>query len=482
MSLTRSIGRNTIIQFGGKFLGTILGALTLGIFQRYISPVGFGAYTTAMAYLGFLSVVADLGLYLVLVKELNKPGADESRVVGNLLGLRWASAAVVLGAGAAVIIFFPYTASVKSAVWIGTGSFIAIAATQLIVGIFQTKLAMNRVMIGELTGRIVLLASTWVVISLHGGLNSIMIAVVGGSLMNLLIVWKSASRWIPLRPRFEWPYWLVLLRDAWPIAISVVLNLIYFRIDTIFLSIFSSQYDVGLYGAAYKILEILNTFPIMFVGLLLPLLGRAFSEHDTDRFTMIFQRGFETIVLLALMVVVPGTIFASHLLSAIGGPAYSPAAPTLQLLFIAVFALFLNSLSGHAITMINRQRAMVWGYLSIAAVGVIAYLVLIPALSLRGAAIGTIITESLSALIGYIVVLRVMRFRLALGNLAKIVLAAGVMAATAMILAPSGWILAILASWAVYGGVLLLTKAVSIKSLQSIISVRAEMPSQLPPE
>jgi O-antigen/teichoic acid export membrane protein len=418
----------------------------------------------------------------VLVKELNKPDADESRVVGNLLGLRWASAALVLGAGAMIIFFFPYSSAVKEAVWIGTGSYIAIAATQLLVGIFQTKLAMHRVMFAEVTGRIVLLVATMIVIAKHGGLNSIMTVVVASSLINFIMVWLSARAWVRLKPRFEWVYWKALLHDSWPIAISIILNLVYFRIDTIFLSFFASQYTVGLYGASYKILEILNSFPIMFVGLLIPLLGRAFAESNNDRFRTIFQRGFETTLLLALMVVVPGWIFAPKILELIGGAAYVPGAPALRLLLIAVFALFLNSLSGHTITMINKQRMMVWGYLSVAIIGVASYLILIPLFSMIGAAIGTILTETLSGVIGYVVVMRTMKFRFAAGPIVKILLAGAIMAAVAIVTKGFGWIPAVIISWAVFAGTLLATKTIPLQEIRTIVGSRIGLNTQLPPE
>lgn len=427
MSLVRAVGRNTIIQFGGKTLGTGLGLVTVALLQRHLSPAGFGDYTTAMAYLGFLSVIADLGLYMMLIRELTKPGADEARVVGNLLGLRWASAAAILGIGTVGIVFFPYAPEVKQAVAIGVWSFVAIAATQLLQGIFQTKLAMGRVVIAELVGRAVLLGGTIWVVSAGAGLHGAVLAVVAGSLINLALVWRAAGRFVPIRARFELSYWRNILRETWPIAVSIVLNLLYFRLDTIFLSLYHQPYDVGLYGAAYKILEILNTFPIMFVGLLLPTLGRSFASHDTAQFQRVFQRGFELLCLAAVPIVVGGWLLAEPLLVAIGDESFAPAAPALRLLLVAVGALFLNALSGHVVTVINRQRQMVWTYLSVATIGIVVFLVLIPRYALIGAATGAIITQSATAIVGFILVLSVMRFRLRLRALPLIGLAAGLM-------------------------------------------------------
>ncbi len=480
MSLVRAVGRNTLIQFGGKIVGTAIGLVTVAMMQRALDPSGFGSYTTVMAYLGFLSVVAALGLYLILVRELNRPDANEGKVVGNVLGLRWVSAAVILALGSALILVFPYPPEIERAVWIGSWSFLAIAATQLLNGVFQSRLRMSWSVSGELFGRAVLLAGVWVVVTNGATVAGIMTVSVMSSAATLIVTWIGAGRFVPLRPRFDWSYWRWLLHETWPVAISIVLNLIYFRIDTIFLSVFAPIHDVGLYGAAYKILEILNTFPIMFVGLLLPVLGRAFADHDPERFRRIFQKGFDLLVVAAVPLLIGGWILAEPVLIAIGGREYAPAAPVLRLLLIAVAALFLNSLSGHAVTMINRQRQMVWGYLSVAVVGVTLFLILIPRFSLYGAAVGSIVTQSLAALIGYVLVLRVMRFRLTLKIFWKIALAAFGMIIVGLLTRPLGLAIALPLTGGVYVLGLLLAKVITADTLKEIISNRPITPPTPP--
>lgn len=469
-NLARAVGRNTIIQFGGKLVGTVLGFATSVLILRYLHPVGNGAYTTAMAYLGLFSVTADLGLYLILVRDLNKPGADREHIVGNLLALRWLSAALILGIGAALVFVLPLSAAEKIAVLIGTGSFIAVAASQLLVGIFQTNLAMGYVAGGELAGRLVLLGLTWWVVRADGGLNGVMVAVVSGSVVNLLIIWGTVRRFVRVHLRFDWTYWRSTLRQALPISLSIVLNLIYFRADTIILRAFKGPYDVGLYGAAYKILEILNTFPIMFVGLLLPALGMAFAGRDPNAFQRIFQKGFVLLLMAIVPLLVGGWLLAEPLLVLIGQAEYAPAAPVFRLLLIAVGALFLGSLSGHVVTIINRQRQMVWTYLAVAVIGLGLYLTLIPRYSLYGAAFGTIVTEALTATVGYVIILRVMRFRLQLGALPRLILAGAVMGGFIILTRPMNFWLAAIGGSAAYIGILFLTRALSPGIVRDLLS------------
>ncbi len=450
----------------------MLGLVTVAMIQRYLEPAGFGAYTTAMAYLGFFSVLADLGLYVLLVRELAKPEADADFVAGNLLGLRWVSVVVILSIGTGLVFLLPYEAEVRQAVAVGVLAYVAIAATQLLVAIYQKHLAMARVVTGEIISRVAWLIGSWLVIHYAGGLSALMAVVVVANGLLLITLWGAARKFISLRPRYDKKYWLYLLRETWPIAVSVVLNLIYFRADTLILAWLRSSYEVGLYGAAYKVLEILNTFPLMFVGLLLPALGVAYAGQDRERFVRLYQRGFGLLAMAALPLVVGGWILAEPILVLIGQQAYAPAAPILRLLLIAVAALYMNSLSGHVVTVIGRQRQMVWAYLAVAVIGLATYLTLIPMYGTRGAAIGTIVTESLTAIIGSIMVLRVIHFRLDIRGLLKTLVAATAMGVVVWALREQSLYLPVLVGGMAYVVMLLVTKAVPPQQLREIFSLR----------
>jgi O-antigen/teichoic acid export membrane protein len=410
MSLTGQIGRNTIIQFVGKIIGTALGFATVVYMLRYLAPAEYGYYTTVISYLGFFGVIAELGLYLTLIREISKPGADTSRAIGNVMGLRIVAGTVLLGLGLAIAWFLPYPPVVKQGMLIGVVSFVAIILNQLLVGIFQKKLAMHWVVIGEVAGRVLLFFGTLFVIRLDLGLLAIIAVVVLGSVLNFLITFVAAQKYERITLQFDWPYWGYLLRETAPLAISVVLNLLYFRLDTIFLSLMKSPADVGLYGASYKILEILVTFPNMFVGLLLPILT-ATAFVNRDRFITVFQRAFDFLLMATIPLVIGGLLIAKPLILFFNSD-YAGAVPIFRVLIFAIGFLFLGALSGHTIVAINAQRRMVWGYLTVALLGVVSYLVLIPPFSVYGAAVGTVLTELTIMLIGFIIILRTMSFRL----------------------------------------------------------------------
>ncbi|MFH1366371.1 MAG: flippase [Patescibacteria group bacterium] len=473
MSLTGQVGRNTLIQVLGKMLGTALGLVVVGLLTRYLGTQGYGQYTTVIAYLGFFSVIADLGLYLIVLREISKKDAQPEKVLGNVFSLRVIFAVLILGIGAVLAFFLNYPSIVKWAILLGVVNFVFVALTGVLTGIFQKFLKMYKVIFGEILGRIVLLVFTLIFIGLKLNLIFIILSVILGSGANFILVYRMAVKYVPIRFLFDFAYWKYILKETWPLAISVILNLIYFKIDTVILSLMKPAADVGLYGASYKVLEVLVTLPNMFVGLILPLLTYyAFSNQE--KFTEIFRRAFDFLVLVTVPLVAGGFILAKPLILLIGGQDFAKAAPIFQILIFAVGCLFLGSLSGHAIVAINKQRKMVWGYLTVAVLGLGLYFILIPLFSYIGAAIGTVITEFTIAAIGYYIILKTMKFKLPYKIFIKSLVASLVMVGFLYAAKDFNIIIQLVVGAVIYLGVSYVLKSFSKDEVLSIIKIREE--------
>ncbi|MFA6511827.1 MAG: flippase [Patescibacteria group bacterium] len=471
MSFTRAVAHNTIVQTIGKAISTLLGLITFALLARYLGQEGYGHYYTVLSYLGFFSVLADFGLYIIVARELGRKEKPEGEILGNLLALRLVLAFIILSIGIVLSLFFPYPGVVKISILVGAANFLFIAVIQLLVGLFQAHLNTFWVVFGEIIGRLVVIGLVLLIISNAGALPWIIAAVVLGSFSNFVIMLLATRRFVRLSLKFDMVYWRYILRETFPIAVSVILNLIYFRLDTILLSIFQPASEVGLYGAAYKILEILVTFPNMFIGLILPVLSY-WALHDTDRFRRIFQRAFDLLIAGGLPLVIGGLWLAEPIIVLISGQEFAAAAPVFQLLLFAVFSLFLGSLSGHAIVAIGKQRVMVWVYLCIAVLGIGVYLLLIPIFSFYGAAFGTILTETLSMSVGYFIILRNKRFTLNIWGVGRALLASACMSLVLWALHPYGLFINLIAGGFVYVGALLAFGGIRRDELLEIVRGR----------
>jgi O-antigen/teichoic acid export membrane protein len=97
-SLTRRVAYNSAVQLAGKAAVIGLGAISIVVVTRYLGTAGYGQYSLALTYIQLFGVLADAGIYTIVVRELAKRPQDTGKLVGNALALRLLLALVVVPA------------------------------------------------------------------------------------------------------------------------------------------------------------------------------------------------------------------------------------------------------------------------------------------------------------------------------------------------------------------------------------------------
>lgn len=398
MSLAKKIAHNTIIQMIGKIISTVLGLFSLALITRYLGQAGFGEYTTITTFLTFFAVIADLGLTLITVQMISGEAKDENKILNNLFSLRLISALFFIGLAPLTVIFFPYSSVVKIGVLITALSFIFPALNQVLIGLFQKKLNMDKSSLAEVISRLVLLGGIIISEKLSYGLTGILLTSVIASGSSFLLHYIFSLKFATIKFEFDLSLWKLIVSRSWPLAITIVLNLIYLRADTLILSLFKDSETVGLYGAAYRMIDVLTTLPFMFAGLILPILTAAWLENNHDSFKKILQKSFDFMAIIAIPLVIGAQFLAEPIMIFIAGRDFVMAGEILKVLIFSVAAIFLGTMFSHAVIAINKQKKMISFYVFTSISSLAAYLILIPRYSYYGAAAVTIYSELMIAI------------------------------------------------------------------------------------
>jgi O-antigen/teichoic acid export membrane protein len=195
----------------------------------------------------------------------------------------------------------------------------------------------------------------------------------------------------------DFKYWGEILKIALPIAASLVFVLIYFKLDTVLLSLMKPAYDVGVYSIAYKILEAVIFLPAIYIGLVMPLLSRhAFGNRP--EFIKTFRKAFDALSIFALPLAAYIFVLSDPIIKIIGGSGFAQSGPVLEILSIAILVIFFGNLGGNAIVALNLQKEGMWIYLGGAVFNVAANLILIPKYTYFATAWTTVATEVLITL------------------------------------------------------------------------------------
>ncbi|MFH1187642.1 MAG: flippase [bacterium] len=470
MSLSKKIAHNTLIQILGKIASSIFALLTIAALTRYLKPDGFGQYTIIIAFLSFFGILIDMGIYLTTLQMISDPANDSEKIFSNAFTMRVIVSATLLATAPFTVLFFPYPQIVKQGVFSAVFAFFFISLCQILHAPFQKELKMFRAELAEICAKFIILALVLGIIYLKLNLNFVMLCIVIGHFFHFLIKYFFAKIYIKIKFAFDKDIWIKIFYNSLPIALSIFFNLIYLRGDTIVLSLFASDVQIGFYGASYRVLDVLTTLPIIFAGLMLPLFTASWAGKNIDKLKKYLQVSFDVCAAIAIPIVIGTQFIATPVMTLAAGKEYFPSGPILKILIIAIAMVFFSTTFSHFIVAINQQKSMLLGYAITAILSIIGYFILIPRFYSFGAAWITVFSEGMMAIITLAIIYKKTKITLSVEKLFKSLFAGAVMAAVLYFIRNANLFIIILAGAAVYAGALYAIGGVDREMIRKLFS------------
>jgi len=420
MTLTQAVTKNTIIQTIGRFLSLLLGVLIVSLMMRYLGPEEYGYYSTSIAFLQTIGIIADFGLYLITLKYLGKADTQmrksasaersEAYVMQNVFTLRFFSALFFYTLAFIISLFFPYPLIVKLGVLILSLAMFFNTLIQTLSAFYQKKMRTEKIVFGEIIGRLVLLILIILFVKLKFGFYWILATFIFGSGFNFLFLWLSTKPWVVLKFKFDFNFWLEILKQTWPIGLAILLNAVYFKADTLILSFYYPVIEVGIYGACYRVFEVLVSLPPLFLGLVLPKISEVWTTNNLERLKNFLQKSFDFLVMVTLLMVFSTLVLGPKIMELIGGPEFIRSGEILRVIILATGILFVAELFKQTAICLNQQKFILWFYLITTIFALIGYFVFIPKYSYWGAAWMTVAAETLMFIFSLFVVWQKIKF------------------------------------------------------------------------
>lgn len=467
MAIARKIAYNVIFNVITKFISTVLALVGIGFITRYLGKEGFGDYSTVLAFFAFFGSAADLGLYAITAREISRSGADENKILGNAFALRLVSSLAVFILTPLLVYFLPYSNDVKIGILIAAASFVFSSTYMVLNGVFQKNLAMDKVATAEVIGKFIQIAIIVLAVRNDMGFRTIILSILLAMVFNFTAVLLMVKKYVPLKLQFDFSYWKKFLKESAPLGLSAIVVFIYFKIDTILLSVIKTSTEVGIYNAAYKVIENVSFIPAMIVGLMFPM----FSRHifsDKKQFSHLADETFKVFSILVVPMIV-GTLFLSEgIINLIGGAAFADASNTLRILIFALAFIFFGGLFNNILISANHQKKMLAALAGCAVFNVVSNIIFIPMFSYTAAAVISVATEFFVAISGLILIWKYVGYVPTVKNLPGILFSGFMMALFLFVFEELGFFLLAIGSALVYALFLWVTKTITIKELSGI--------------
>ncbi len=505
MSTARKILSNTIAQIVGKLIVTIIGLSVVKMTTTYLSVKGYGEYTAVYEFLAFFGIAADMGFFTIGVKEMSQ---DEKRIpiiIGNILSLRTILVIFTMLLAITIGFLIPKYHDTRIPIGIAIASltvfFTIINGT--ITSILQVKMKMHIASIATILGKIVTV-SFMVYIIFWGfpddknmGFNMLMAAGVIGALVMHFTTNYYVKKITPLTHRFDLHIWKEIITKSLPYGIALILSTIYFRMNSVLISLMRDQEELGIYGVASKLLEQFTIIPLYFMNSVLPVLSRTIKEGG-EKYKKVISYSFDFLAAMSIPMVVGVSLLAYPMIFIISTPEFLSRISegfygsdiALRILIFALLFQFINILFAFILIAVDRQSKLLYINGACVALNIISNLILIPRYGFIGAGITYVVSEFFILIATAILARHYLKFSINFKNLFKIIFSAAVMGAAVYGLQPltykflQNWNIFILITIgiAVYVGMLFVTKVVDKDMLNLLRKGRSDSRSDAPLE
>jgi O-antigen/teichoic acid export membrane protein len=152
---------------------------------------------------------------------------------------------------------------------------------------------------------------------------------------------------------------------------------------------------VGQYAVAVRLSEAWYFIPVAITASLFPAIILV-REKSEQRYHQQLQALFDGLVWLAILIALPMTFFSTYIVEMLFGAQYSQAGDVLAIHMWAAVFVFLGCALGRSFVVENRQTLNFYRNLSGLATNIVLNFLLIPVLGIKGAALATLVSYSVS--------------------------------------------------------------------------------------
>ncbi|KKU82475.1 MAG: Polysaccharide biosynthesis protein [Microgenomates group bacterium GW2011_GWA2_47_8] len=406
MSPTKwKVAWNTASQLLGKIAGSGAMLFVSILIARSFGAQGYGDFTKITTFVAFFYLLVDFGLNAVYLKRQTD--------WATLLGMRLMGGTILMFVAIAILSFLPqnenqgYTGLVRLGIILFTPTILIQGLIVSANAIFQKHLRYDLATVALTVGNIIAVVLVWSAVyglssrvGVIGVTTSLLLGLGGTAVVSLFFVRKIES---PIHISFDRGVGKALFVAALPLGLTLLFNQVYFRVDSLVLTLTRSTTEVGLYGLAYKTFELPLVIPTFFMNSVYPLL----LVEQTPNFKKILRKSFFVLLIISLLSLVVFW-FAAPLLIYIR-PEFAESTPLLRVLTLGLPFFFLSSLVMWALIALGKQIVLAGIYGSLMVVTIVLDILVIPKFGAIGAVWITVGSEALVLFISGVVLQRYLR-------------------------------------------------------------------------
>jgi len=350
---SRKILFNTSSQLTTRLISAVVSFTINILVARNLGPLIYGDYIKIISYISLFFLLADFGFNAIfLQKTAGSTSNNEANVKswwGTVIASRIIISISVMVLSVLILSFLPvgvsdgYTNLVRKGIIYISPLILLHALITTSNAAFQKSLKYHLATRAMLVGSLISLCITFVILVLRPNEYAIYqsIAIFIGLFITTCLSLYYAHAIIPINITINIDKIKTLPLASAPLGLALVLNTIYFRIDSIVITLLRTTQEVGYYGLALRFFEIPLALPTFYMNAIYPKMIHQFKTGEATKSPQLINRS-RKILLISSIVLTIVMLFGANMLMFVR-PEYRESVKVLQILSLGIPFFFLSS-------------------------------------------------------------------------------------------------------------------------------------------
>lgn len=385
----KTIFKNTVWLTAAEIGSRILrGGLSI-VAARLLGTTGLGVFSYTIALGGFITFFEEAGIGTYVTRSFARQDTDRGSVFATALVLKTFTGILAL---LLFIVIGPLVSSIPESNTLIPVVALLIFFDQLRGFFFAITRAQERMHIdaGIQMGTNILIAVLGITgLALSASPLSLAAGYLAGSIIGTIATILVVRKYLPNPLKaFSYPIFIDILRAAWPFTLLTVSNVLIFNTDSLFLGHYGTATDVGLYGAASRLVMMFYILSSLLSVATFPTLVQKIKAGTSIRSAIgksLLILGAASIPLIAVM-----TFGSQLIITILFGASFAAAAPILALLSFTYIPVFTRSVLNNAILAKDIQSKFVLANIAGVIVNIGLDFILVPKYLGMGAAFASV--------------------------------------------------------------------------------------------
>lgn len=377
--------------------------ITFPYVSRILLPIGTGRVSFAISLISYFSMFAQLGIPTYGVRACAKVRDNRAcltRTVHELLFINLIMCVISYTVLFVILIFVPRLR--EDRILYVIVSFSILLTSIGMEWLYKALEQYTYITIRSIIFKFIALVAMFLLIHeqedyvYYGG-----ISILAGSASNILNL-INIHKYVDLKPVGHYNF----RRHLKPIGIFFAMSCattIYTHLDTVMLGFMALDEDVGYYNAAVRIKSILVSIVTSLGAVLLPRSSYNIEHGLINEFWRVSKKAINFVYLTASPMAVYFIFFAREGIFFLSGTAYIGAIIPMQLIMPTLLLIGLTNILGiQVLVPLGKEKYVLYSEVLGAIVDIILNAILIPKYAAAGAAIGTLIAESVVFFVQYL--------------------------------------------------------------------------------